>query len=245
MLEGNSSSEVGRVPHLRQYDRMLHQIDVLIRVEVGWVAELLCERCRRQQMLQDINVVVLKLGCLKKGFYATLELLVELADDRVGAWVVVIDRFLGAVELGGWVDGGNGESTHCGLLNLLKEVSLLGSENPHAVALIQEEDAIGASTEHHALLIDGTDNYELVEDADDWAVIAGPAKLTSVCLLGFFVIDDHPHICLHDDDSTSVLGVGVHGNEILFGIQSDKLDLAKGVRILILLLLYIVVVMVG
>ena len=43
LLEGDRSGEIRRVAHLSQDDRVFDQVDVLVRVELGRVAELLGE----------------------------------------------------------------------------------------------------------------------------------------------------------------------------------------------------------
>ena len=46
LLERHGSGEVWRVPHFREHDRVLDYVDVLVRVEVGRIAELLREGSR-------------------------------------------------------------------------------------------------------------------------------------------------------------------------------------------------------
>jgi len=124
------------------------------------------------------------------------------------------------VEFGGWVDGSNCECTNGSLLNLLKEVGLLGSKNSHSVDLIHKEDTICASTQHDSTYIAWawTDNNKLVEDGEHRAVITGPTELTCVGLLGRFVVNDSLHVCLHYVDCASVFSVSVHGYKIFLGI---------------------------
>lgn len=107
--EGDRSGKVWRVTHLRQDNRVFDEVDVPIRIKLCRVAELLGEGSCREQVLKHINVVVLVLGRLKQSFDTAFQLLVELANDRVGLRVVIVDRFLGVVELGGRIDRGNGK----------------------------------------------------------------------------------------------------------------------------------------
>lgn len=83
---------------------MFHNVDVLLRVVIRWVTELLGERSGREQVLEHIDVVMLVHGRLQESFNSRLKLLVKFSDDLVSARVVVIDRFLSVVQLGSWVD---------------------------------------------------------------------------------------------------------------------------------------------
>jgi len=55
-------------------------------------------------MLQDIDIMMLILGGLKQSLNSCLQVLVQLSDDLVRAWVVIVDRLLGTMELSCRVD---------------------------------------------------------------------------------------------------------------------------------------------
>ena len=61
-------------------------------------------------MLQHIDVVMLVLRRLQKSFNPTFQLFVKLANDGVSLRVIVVNGFLGIVELGGGIDGRDGKS---------------------------------------------------------------------------------------------------------------------------------------
>ena len=192
-------------------------------------------------MLQDIDVVMLILGGLKQSLDSSLQVFVQLSDDLVSAWIIVIDRLLGTVEFGCRVDRSNSKRAHRCILDLLKEVSLLTSEDSHTIAFIHEEDTIGACTQHDTLLIYRTNNDQLVEDTNDWAVTSRPTKLARICLLSFLVIINLFQIGLHDNDSTCSLCICIQGEKVPLGVEGNELDLSKRVRFLILAFIVAVV----
>ena len=79
---------------------------------------------------------MLVLSRLKERFDTCLELLVQLADDLIGARVVIVDGLLGVVELGSRVNRGDSESADRRHFDALKEVGLFAGEHPHAVDLV-------------------------------------------------------------------------------------------------------------
>lgn len=71
----------------------------------------------------------------------------------------------------------------------------------------------------------------MVENTEDWAVIARPAQLRSISLLSLLVIKDHAHIGPHDDDAPRDLRVRIHRDQVLLGVESNVLDLAEGLGV--------------
>ena len=138
--------------------------------------------------------MIFVLSCLKKSLNTDLELFVEFTNDLIGTWIVKIDRSLSVVQLGGRIDRSNVKCADRGILDFLKEIGLLTSENSHAVDLVHQENAISASAKHHTLLVDRADDNKLVEDTDYWDVVSGPAELTGVDLLSLFIVKNACHV---------------------------------------------------
>ena len=97
LLERDSSCEIWRIPHFREHDRVLDNVDVSIWVEIRWITEFLGKRSCSQQVLQHIDVIMLKLSGLQQGLDTCLELLFKLTNDLVSTWIVEIDRLLSVV----------------------------------------------------------------------------------------------------------------------------------------------------
>ena len=145
LLERDSSCKIWRIPHFREHNRVLDNVDIPVRVEIRWITEFLGKRSCSQKMLQHINIIVLKLSSLKQGFDTCLELLFKLTNDLVSTWIVEIDRLLSVVQLCGGINRGDGKRAHCGLIDLLEVVGALARQDSHAIDLVKQVNAISAS----------------------------------------------------------------------------------------------------
>ena len=141
--------------------------------------------------------MMLLLGCVKECIDADFELLVELADDLICARIVEVDVLLSIMQLGSWINRADSKRVHSCRLDGLKEVALLAGKHSHAIKLVQQEDTLSARVQLDTLLVNRTDDHKLVKDADDWAVVARPAKLTCISLKGLLAAEKSLHISLH------------------------------------------------
>ena len=118
------------------------------------------------------------------------------------------------------------EGVHCRRLDTLKEVAVLASQDSQAIIFVQKKDTWSPGVKIFDLIVLWTDNDKAVVHAQNWAVIARPAKRACM-LLCVFRAQQSLHIGLHDEHVTSIFRLTVHRNHVFLRVQSHVLDLTK------------------